>query len=365
MTQLILNTTGSEYVLELVPGETILEGLRRHNLPLHSVFILSDDGDFVSLSEKVQNNRGYNAYSMRNADFSLLQPSFVVKRTVDPIAEVIDYDDETQKKLIVQLNRKEAEEFVFRSVCASLDECRERFDISSFQIALSPGGDGRILAEAVRRYWDLHPTCRFHAVIVAVGFEDEAEHISTALELANRFGFPVTALPSVEGARLLGYVKSLADMADAYRAEFPGDEGEVMLTYWVQELNYRIAEQNGRQAILFGYNQEDILAERLYQLSFGKLLDRLPERSISGVRIVAPLSQVPKRILDAMDYNNSFRNYRLRTPSVSYTRSAFYFLSYMLAEQFPGIAAALAGENRYIVTESGSVHNWLARNSEM
>jgi hypothetical protein len=59
--------------------------------------------------------------------------------------------------------------------------------------------------------------------------------------------------------------------------------------------------------------------------------------------ILAPLSQTPKKLLDAMDFANSMRNYNIRAPSVSYLRSSLYFLAYHIAEQFPAIADVISG----------------------
>jgi hypothetical protein len=120
-------------------------------------------------------------------------------------------------------------------------------------------------------------------VIVAVGFEEEHEHISNAIRIANQFKLPYSAFGVKAAAEMLGYRTDLKTISDAYKSEFPDDEPEVMLTYWVQNLNFHVARQSGRRGIILGYNQEDVVADRLYQLMTAKPLGNFPIRGIGRV----------------------------------------------------------------------------------
>jgi hypothetical protein len=61
---------------------------------------------------------------------------------------------------------------------------------------------------------------------------------------------------------------------------------------------------------------------------------------VNGFDLIAPLCKIPKKLIDALDIENSHRNYAARRPSVSYLRSSLYFLAYSVVEQFPALAAA-------------------------
>ncbi|MGH7241685.1 MAG: hypothetical protein ACREGB_05300, partial [Candidatus Saccharimonadales bacterium] len=207
----------------------------------------------------------------------------------------------------------------------------------------SAGGDSRVVGGCLNRYQMDDPSARFHCVITALGFEDEREHITNAVKIAERFDLPYTVFSSAAAAELLHYQTDLNSVARSYKQSFPSDEPEVLGTYWVQQINVHVAHEAGRRGIVFGYNQEDTIADRLYQLLSGKLLPTFPIRSLTDYDIIAPLCQIPKKMIDAMDLGNSLRNYAIRVPSVSYLRSSLYFIAYMICEKFPAVADVLSG----------------------
>jgi hypothetical protein len=355
-----LVTTAGKYNLAGHPEETLLEVFRRNNIPIQGTMPLDEAGRFVSLSYRIKSGDRLRAYALRNVDFKCVLPHYSLVTAEDPVTELVRPLHSPQNLGLVQFPRESAMQYIYSSVEAALDcYTASRTTKGPLQLALSPGGDGRVLIECIRRYWDEHPEEDFAAVIVAVGFEDEKEHLSAGIELAKRFEIPHEALGVREAADLLGYRGDLNEISEAYRRTFPQDEAEVMLTYWVQNLNFAIATRSGRRAILFGYNQEDVIAERLYQALTGNALEPYPVRRTTDFDLIAPLCQVPKKMLDAMDVENSLRNYRLRTPSVSYLRSSLYLLSYVIAEQFPALADVFSGP--YIQPEApDELLTWLA-----
>lgn len=108
----------------------------------------------------------------------------------------------------------------------------------------------------------------------------------------------------------------------------------------ILRLNRLTAKAANRKAIIYGFNQEDVIAERLFQALVGSILPPYPVRHVDGLDLIAPFCKVPKKLIDALDIENSMRNYATRRPSVSYLRSSLYFLAYTLIEQFPALAAA-------------------------
>ena len=131
-----------------------------------------------------------------------------------------------------------------------------------------------------------------------------------------------------------------------------------MLTYWVQEVNRRIAVNRGRKCIAFGFNYEDVLADKLYQTLLGLSLSNYPVREDRELAYLAPLYRVHKKLLDCMDIGNSLRNYGIRPRAVGHTRSALYFAAYLLAEHLPHLASHIVGGGP--LPRSGrSVEEWL------
>jgi hypothetical protein len=347
MGRIKLITTSETFVIATEENETVMEALRKHNVPVLGVMILDTSNGFVPLTTILDGHEEVRAYSMRNADFSLLKPHYSVNTVQDAITELIQ-SDSNGNNYIQQFNRSQAMEFVNDSVFSVLRKYLQEVNESvEFQVALSPGGDGRILAESIYKFSQSHPKTKFHCVIVAVGFEDESEHIENAILLAKRFNLPYSVFGVKDAAKLLGYKKSLKKLSDEYKSRFPYDEPEVMLTYWVQEINFKVAKSNNRRAIIFGYNQEDVLAEKFYQLLSGKILPNMPIRTLPDFDVISPLYRIPKKMLDSMDVENSMRNYTIRTPSKSYLRSSLYLLAYQLLESFPALATSFIEQNKF------------------
>ena len=279
------------------------------------------------------------AHSLRNPDFTHLSPTFDLHPSAQPVAEIIS--SAVDRRCTVQFDRAGGFDYVYASFASILDQYLGALaEPTALQVALSGGGDGRILGECIGRYMMEHPTVAFHAVITANGVEDETEHLRSATAVAARFGIPYTSYTEAQSAELLGFATDLGSAFERYRREFPDDEAEVVGTYWVQEVNRLAAGAADRTTIVYGFNQEDVIAERLFQALVGSILPPYPVRHIQGLDLIAPLCKVPKKLIDALDVDNSQRNYAARRPSVSYLRSSLYFLAYAVIEQFPALAAA-------------------------
>lgn len=343
MPQINLVTTGTTYKLDCIAGETVMDALRRLNVPIQGTLVTDAHRKFVSLTSPLSVDDQIWAYSLRNADFGCVLPMYTVVPCDSPVAELIRPLQDPKHLGVVQYSRVDAMAYIQDSVDKALDEYYAQNPGATLQVALSPGGDGRVLAECVRTYWNSHPEAKFHCVIVAVGFEEEQEHISNAIKIANQFDLPYSSFGVAAAAARLGYTADLKQISDAYKKSFPTDEPEVMLTYWVQNLNFSVAREAGRRGIILGYNQEDVIADRLYQVMTAKPLGNFPIRNVGEFDVLAPLCQIPKKMLDAMDFANSMRNYNIRAPSISYLRSSLYLLAYHIAEQFPALADVISG----------------------
>lgn len=339
-----LITTERSYEIKARSGESLLECMRRSNIPVQACLILGPDKSFISLSHTLGEGDEVWAYSLRNPDFEILQPGLALMSVSDAVTELIRPVGSPQRLALMQFSRPQAMDYVYASFRAAMDSYIEtREDDLPIQVALSSGGDARVLAECVRRYIDEDSDVVFHCVIMAAGFEDETEHLATAAKIATMFNLPYETYDAKRVSQKLGMKQDVNTVMDNFRSEFPSDELEVLGTYWIQQLNFLVAGEGGRKGIIFGYNQEDVIADRLYHTMVGTLLPTYPVRKAGQFDIIAPLFQTPKRLLDSLDIENSIRNYNRRRPSVSYLRSSLYFLAYLICERFPALADVFSG----------------------
>lgn len=357
-----LITTTENFDIQVTANETLLEVFRKNNIPIQTTLLLDENNQFVSLISKLKANEVVYAYSLRNPNYAAILPNYQVKPSGNAVTELIRPLGRPEQLGIIQYSREEAFAKIYASVSAIINSYRKLRGLSDqdeIQVALSSGGDGRALAECLGHYQLENRYYGFRCVIMSLGFEDEYEHISNAIRIAEQYDLQYETYNSDEVAAELGYTKSLNSISKNYRHEFPNDEAEVIGTYWVQELNIRIAEENSRSGIIFGYNQEDVIADKFYQLLSGKLLPAYPIRELDTVDLISPLAQAPKKLIDALDLDNSIRNYAQRVPSVSYLRTSLYMLAYMLIEQFPAVADVFSGP-ALTAKNPEEVYQWLS-----
>lgn len=336
-----LQTTSGSISLTIPLGTSILGGLQSHQIPLSGVLLLDALGNPLSSTYRPEKSgEEVHAISMRNCDFDLIAPVSRVLTDENFISEFITASPDG-RRAIEQFARDEILGQVAAAVGDTLVDHGALFEGAELQIALSPGGDGRILAEALAAFRDRNPGLSINAVVCAVGFEDEAEHLREGEALAEKYNLPVDVYSSVRAGELLGLDKSLEEIGQLYETRFPHNEREVLLSYWVQQINLAAARANDRYHIMFGYNRDDVLADYLYHTVMGRAFERFPTRYLDGIAILAPLYSTPKKLIDAVDIANSKRNYQLRPRSVAPLRSALYLATYYIQDQLPHLAETL------------------------
>ena len=357
-----INVRGTSGLYGIAGGEneTVLDAIRRVGLPAIGFMLSDPDGAFVSLSDFLSDHSLVTAQALRNPDLDLLMPSYDIVRVEGAVSEVFEYGGSPPRPVLRQLRREDVADAIFASVASVVDRVPEGVGC---QVALSSGGDGRALAEGLSRYRRDRRSVAITAVITSVGFEDPESHVREAVSIAECFALPYEIYDEAGAAQLLGYRRELETIARDFSAQFPRDELEALGTYWVQQVNLMRARETSRQFVMFGYNLEDVIADRLYQLLSSNPLPPYPSRAIGeDLTLLAPLHQVSKRVIDSLDLDNSHRNYEVRVPSGSYLRSALYFVAYHIAERFPPLAYALASEPTHSAPSdrSDAIAAWLA-----
>src|SRR5262249_27465795 len=107
-----------------------------------------------SLARVLAEAEEITAYSLRNPDFEILKPGLSIAQVTDAVIELIRPVGSPQQLALVQFTRQQAMDYAYTSFEKAMHTYLERFEPSTktFQVALSSGGDARVLAECVRRW---------------------------------------------------------------------------------------------------------------------------------------------------------------------------------------------------------------------
>jgi hypothetical protein len=311
-------TPASDFEIDTRVGETVLEALHRYVLPAQGFLLLDDDGAFVSLTHTVDPGVTIHAISVGNADFSLLNKALTVAARPGALAEIFAASGDDQSLALVQFTRAEGIDYIYTAAKKVLDDYRATHPGGlPIQVALS-GSSSRVLGECLGRYQSDNPDAAFHAVITTNGFEEQEEHLRSLVAIADTYKLEHSVYNEQAAAKALGFADGFAASRASHRNEFPNNEADILATSWVQELNFQVAYDAGRTAIIFGFSQEEIIAERLYQALAQQQLDAYPIRHINGFDLLAPLHKISEKLIDALDSDMSVRNDRGRQPPASH-----------------------------------------------
>ena len=184
--------------------------------------------------------------------------------------------------------RESVEERVRREMHRQLP----RFSRGTVAVALSGGKDSGVALSLAHRYFRRRPTVRVVAVSVDEGIEGyRAGTLAAARELTRSLGVEHHVVTALEG---------IGTTTDRTAAELPETVPCSFCGVWRRRLLNRAAREVGADALVLGFNLDDLAQTVLMNLVHGDL-DRLVRMAPHRVRQpdlvprVAPLAQVPER----------------------------------------------------------------------
>ena len=184
--------------------------------------------------------------------------------------------------------RRSVEERVRREMHVQLP----RFGRGTVAIALSGGKDSAVALSLAHRYFHRRPTVRLVAISVDEGIAgyrsqtlDAAAHLTRSLEIDHR---------------IVRASEELGTTTDASARELPSTVPCSFCGVWRRRLLNQAAREEGADALVLGFNLDDLAQTVLMNLVRGDL-DRLVRMAPHRIRQpglvprIAPLAAVPER----------------------------------------------------------------------
>ncbi|TDE37759.1 hypothetical protein [Actinomadura sp. 6K520] len=203
---------------------------------------------------------------------------------------------------------------------------------------VSGGGDSNALAYGLAAAVPHDKLVAFTLVFDAVFSENAAER---ATVLCQDLGIRHQVMRAPEIESILGITTSLEELYADFKATFTHEALHFFGTFLILRTSRKLAAQHALSDLAFGYNREDLLAEALFMLINGNRPLALPVRPIGSHRVVMPVWQVPKLLLDACHPGFSLENYRERDPFTTRQRSLAFFLAHSLDSAYPSFGLSL------------------------
>jgi hypothetical protein len=111
-------------------------------------------------------------------------------------------------------------------------------------------------------------------------------------------------------------------------------------THMISLAGRAICRELGTSEYCLGFNREDVLAETLFSVLNGRPPLAFPVRRFGDIRLLMPVWEIPKLVLDACYPDFSKRNYEQRIPTTP-QRGLIYFLAHAVEGVYSNLGLSL------------------------
>jgi hypothetical protein len=261
-------------------------------------------------------------------------------------------DGDLAEELHAVIGYEQARELVTKEVLAF--EQQHHLTAGGCIFGVSGGGDSNALAYGLRRAM---PTDRLTAFTLVFGpvFSEDAAVRATVL--CQDLGISHRVLYPDDIAAFLKMSSTVDELYADFSDMFSDNALHFFGTFLILRTARRLAAEGGFANLAFGYNREDLLAEVLFMLMNGHRPLAFPVRPMGDQRVVMPVWQVPKLLLDACHPQFSLENYRERDPYTTRQRSLGFFLAHALDSAYPSFGLSLlVGLSKVLEEIWGGLH---------
>jgi hypothetical protein len=280
--------------------------------------------------------------AIRNTLFQTLLPDFNDSPHAVGLEQGVGFrgvrtdDDGTARAVNATVDREQARRLIIDQVAGFADD----YDLGSAGcvFGVSGGGDSNALAYGLSAALPADRLTAFTLVFGAVFTEAAAVRarlLCQDLNIDHRVLYPEDI------GQLLGIRTSLDELYADFSEQFGHEALHFFGTFLILRTARKFADQRGFRDMAFGYNREDLLAELLFMLMNGRRPLAYPARPLGRHRVVMPVWQAPKLLLDACHPNFSLENYRERDPYTTRQRSLAFFLAHTLDSSYPTFGLSL------------------------
>jgi len=339
-----VNTTTANIVLKATEGQTVEQVLEANSLPrnLFQCYLKEGNGNTSCIPSNVvvtnfNSDSKIIARCIRNIDFDKIFPKNIhITSAETPITTVenVSLEEYNLQKVVVEITQSDAQQLVQQKV---LDYLKKYSTSQKIVAGISGGGDSNTLVKAIKAnnekelicftlvfqdIWDARATSRASQLC----YENEVKHIIL-------YENDIESKLSMKG--------KLKDCYADFCKIFGDNAPEFFATFLVAKVARVLCKEYNADEFCFGYNREDVLAELIFSIINGQKPLQIPTRQFGEYKLLMPLWDIPKRVLDACYPKFSFDNYDERIIEATIQRNNIYYLSHMLDNIFPNFGQHL------------------------
>jgi tRNA(Ile)-lysidine synthase TilS/MesJ len=153
-----------------------------------------------------------------------------------------------------------------------------------------------------------------------------------ASELCRKYGLEHFIFRSGDIEKMFNMKAGFTDFYNEFNEKFGTNLGEFFGNYIVSLVARHLCKQYQTNEYCLGINREDVVYELLFSLINGYKPLSYPVREIGSIKLLMPLWEIPKKILDSCYPDYSIKNYEERRGSSTFQHNLLSYLAYSIED---------------------------------
>ncbi len=300
---------------------------------------------------------------IRNTDLRDILPQKTFHNKVnDPVTTVSDLSLGGKEciETIYEISAESAKEIVKDKV-SDFIETYSQADL--IVVGISGGGDSNTLVEAFKKISIKNPKKEYQFFTIVFDPIWPMSAAKRATELCRTNNVPHHVYDANALKKLLNMKDDIEKCYTEYCHRFGSNTNHFFGTYLISLVARKLCQEHQTNEYILGFNREDILAELLFSLMNGQKPLAFPVRQFGKIKLLMPLWEIPKLMLDACYPKYSLSNYQEREEDEStFQRNLIYYLAHGIDDVYPNLGLSLMQGVRQIFE-----NNWpkLKREEDM
>lgn len=287
---------------------------------------------------------------IRNTDLRQVLPQKTFYRQINnPIIALhdINFSETECTETIQELNADSAYKIVQNKVADFLTKYSNSTKIIA---GISGGGDSNTLVRSLKNINTKEVVC-FTLVFDPIWPASAAKR---AMSLCKENNVQHIILQNRDIEKLLKMRGSLEDFYMEFSQNFGNNTAHFFATYLISLIARKLCREYGTKEYCLGFNREDVLAELIFSLINGHKPLAFPVRQFGDIKLLMPLWEIPKRILDTCYPKFSLENYQERDDITTFQRSIIYYLAHCLDDIYGNLGFSIMQGTRNIFENNWS-----------
>lgn len=345
-----IKTAAQEITIKAFDDLTLEEILRVNRLPINLFQSYAVDGKNLKpiplniRPADLSNNTEIVLQCIRNTDLRQVLPQKTFyKKAVDPITVLhdLDFSEKECTETVHELNADSARKIVESKVSKFM---KEHSDASKIVAGISGGGDSNALVRSLRKALADNDNGDEKEIICFTLVFDPiwpASAAKRAVELCKENDVQHFVYENREIENLLGMRGSLKDFYIEFGQNFGNNTSHFFATYLISLIARKLCREHGTNEYCLGFNREDVLAELIFSLMNGHKPLAFPVRQFGDIKLLMPLWEIPKIVLDTCYPKYSLENYIERDDMTTFQRGIVYYLAHSIDDIYSNLGLTL------------------------